>query len=149
MNGHKTVTANFSLTPKVPTKTPTPTPYFFCFVMGTPVMTPAGYTAIEELEKGDTVLSYDHNFQKGVEANVSPIIEANISAIASRQVKELMQVKLADSTTIQVTREHPFYSLDESRYKPIGEFKHGERLARIGLDEELEAIVVVSIKALS
>ena len=29
MNGHKTVTANFSLTPKVLTKTPTPTPVSF------------------------------------------------------------------------------------------------------------------------
>jgi len=56
-------------------------------------------------------------------------------------------VELADGTTIQVTREHPFYSPDESRYKPIGEFKPGEQLARIGQDEKLKAIGVAGVKA--
>ncbi len=58
-----------------------------------------------------------------------------------------MRVELADGTTIQVTREHPFYAPDESRYKPIGEFKPREQLARIGRDGKLEAIVVTAIKA--
>jgi hypothetical protein len=117
--------------------TPTRLPYG-CFVAGTPVLTPNGYVAIEELGKGDTVFSYDHNFQKRV--------EADISAIVSRKVNGLMRVELADGTTIQVTREHPFYSPDESRYKPIGEFKPGEQLARISRDEKLKAIGVAGVK---
>ena len=109
------------------------------FAAGTPILTSNGYVAIEELQEGDTVLSYDHNFQTRV--------EANIAAVVSRQVNGLMRVELANGTTIQVTREHPFYSPDEARYKPIGEFKPGERLGRIGRDEKLETIVVTGIKA--
>jgi len=124
-------------TPIPPRKTPTALPYG-CFVAGTPVLTPNGYVAIEELRKGDTVFSYDHNFQERV--------EADISAIVSRKVNDLMRVELADGTTIQVTREHPFYSPDESIYKPIGEFKPGEKLARIGRDEKLKAIGVAGVK---
>ena len=131
-----------------PTRTPTPTPNLpFCFAAGTPVLTANGLIAIEELQKGDIVLSYDHNFQTRVEANISSLVEANIAAVVSRKVNGLMRVELADGTTIQVTREHPFYAPDESRYKPIGEFKPGERLASIGQDEKLEAIVVTGIKA--
>jgi len=130
-----------------PTLTPTPGLPYGCFVTGTLVLTPTGYIAIEELQKGDTVLSYNHDLQKGVEANFSPLVEANIAAVVSRKVNGMMRVELAGGTTIQVTREHPFYAPDESRYKPIGEFKHGERLGRIGRDDKLETIVVTGIEA--
>jgi len=133
------------VTREVPTRRPTPINPF-CFVAGTQVLTSTGYIAIEELQRGDTVLSYDHNFQTRVEANISPLVDANIAAVGSRQVNGLMRVELADGTTIRVTSEHPFYSPDEARYKPIGEFKIGERLAKIGQDGEQEAVVLVGIE---
>ena len=67
-----------------------------CFVAGTPVHTPNGLMAIEELKAGDAVFTSD-----GVH---------NIKTMSKRKPNALVEVKLGTGETITCTPEHPFFT---------------------------------------
>jgi superfamily II DNA or RNA helicase len=67
-----------------------------CFVAGTPVHTPNGLTAIEELKAGDAVFTSD-----GVH---------NIRTVSKRKPNSLVEVTFDTGETIICTPEHPFFT---------------------------------------
>ncbi len=67
-----------------------------CFVAGTPVHTPNGLRAIDELKAGDAVFTSD-----GVH---------NIKTVSKRKPSALVEVKLETGETITCTPEHPFFT---------------------------------------
>jgi hypothetical protein len=67
-----------------------------CFVAGTPVHTPNGLAAIEELKAGDAVFTSD-----GVR---------NIKTVSKRKPNSLVEVKLETGEIVTCTPEHPFFT---------------------------------------
>jgi superfamily II DNA or RNA helicase len=67
-----------------------------CFVAGTLISTPRGDVPIEEIKAGDVVYNAD-----GV---------GNVEAVSTRLTSELICIELENSTKIQCTENHPFYT---------------------------------------
>ena len=67
-----------------------------CFVAGTPVHTPNGLAAIEELKAGDAVFTSD-----GVR---------NIKTVSKRKPNSLVEIKLETGEIVTCTPEHPFFT---------------------------------------
>ena len=112
-----------------------------CFAAGTPILTTAGYKPIEQLTPDDRLLSYDH--RRG------ELVETAITSSVSHQVQGLMEVHLADDTRIRVTPEHPLYDPYQGRYLPIGDFRVGDRLARMSAGGHWVAVAIEKITELS
>jgi hypothetical protein len=90
-----------------------------CFPAGTPVHTPEGRKAIEQIAVGDRVWSYDHRQLRWVERRVLEVFRhQNQGAMATVRVND---------ETIRATGGHPFWVLD------------GEGLAERRLPERISA----------
>jgi hypothetical protein len=72
-----------------------------CFVAGTPVLTPTGSKAIEELQVGDVVLSRSEHDPNGV-------VEAKMIEAKFVRTAAVMQFRVR-GRVITTTVEHPFY----------------------------------------
>ena len=70
------------------------------FVAGTLVATPNSYVAIEQLQKGDYILSY--NFESAT------FIEDQIIEIKKNTTKKIIQITLGD-VVLEVDPDHKFY----------------------------------------
>jgi hypothetical protein len=70
----------------------------YCFIAGTPVLTPAGYAPMESLRAGDTVCVPD-----GMDT---------VTAVGSRVAPELVRVVMSDGATLTCTPEHPFVAAE-------------------------------------
>ena len=71
-----------------------------CFIAGTPINTPTGCVAIEELKIGDTVVAW--NEEDG------SISESKISQLHKSSSKTII-ISLSNGKNITTTSEHPFY----------------------------------------
>ena len=93
-----------------------------CFPAGTPVLTPNGSVAIEDLKPGDVVLSRD---QDDVNGEIAPqVIEKTFI-----REGELWNLQI-NGQSIRVTANHPLF-VEGKGWIPAGEVVKGDRLATI------------------
>jgi RHS repeat-associated protein len=74
-----------------------------CFAAGTPVLTPDGHKAIEDLKRGDVVLARS-------EDDPNAPIEARMVEEVFRRQAPVMSITIGGQQ-IRLTEEHPFYTL--------------------------------------
>ena len=73
-----------------------------CFVAGTPVLTKEGYKPIEEVKKGDHVLTHTGSFQ-------------SVLMPMKRQAKGIYTIKTQGLPEVKATEEHPFLAVKKTR----------------------------------
>ncbi len=107
-----------------------------CFVAGTPVETPDGLRAIEELKAGDLVLSRD---EKTGAVSAEPLLHTYV-----RLAPSLVDVRITDADgledVVRSTPEHRFWTLDRG-WTEAGSLAPGEAL----LDADGRELAVVSV----
>jgi hypothetical protein len=96
-----------------------------CFVAGTPIKLANGQTkAIEEIQIGDSVKSFDEEKQEFVNGKVTKIFK--------KQALSHLQITLSNGELIEVTEEHPFYTstgwIAAKELKPDSKIKTINRL---------------------
>ncbi|MHC4959830.1 MAG: Hint domain-containing protein [Planctomycetota bacterium] len=79
-----------------------------CIARGTPIATPEGPVAVEELAVGDAVYSFD--------ARAGRVVPARITAIR-KAVRPCIRLEAPSGRWIRATRDHPFLTADGS-YRP-------------------------------
>jgi RHS repeat-associated protein len=93
-----------------------------CFAAGTPVLTPDGHKAIEDLKRGDVVLARS-------EDDPSAPVQARIVEEVFRRSAPVMTITIGGQQ-IRLTEEHPFYTLGRGWVKAhelrAGDWVHGE-----------------------
>ena len=94
-----------SLPPPVP-------PYMTCFAAGTPIDTPSGEHAIEQLAVGDAVWAFDT--ARGVR------VQSRVTAVHHHREGSLGRLTLPSGRELWVTPEHPIYLPEQDRFVPIG-----------------------------
>jgi hypothetical protein len=92
-----------------------------CFPAGTPIATPDGERAIEELAAGSTVLSW--SIDRGAP------VAARVAAVKRRHARELLELTLGDGRTLRVSANHPLFVPARADWVPAGELRPGDRLA--------------------
>jgi hypothetical protein len=95
-----------------------------CFVAGTRIETPQGYLPVEELGLGDPVLSYD--------LDGDTLVNGSVSGIHLYRDREILEAEFDNGVRLWVTEEHPFYSLDQDDWLPIGELEVGTQVLTLG-----------------
>ncbi len=99
-----------------------------CFPPGTPVLTPDGYTSIEELEMGDAVLSYT---EEGLEE------DKVTDTFANEFDGDLVRLRATYLGSITSTPDHPHYGYRAGEgigYHAAEAFEAGDYLARPSSD---------------
>ena len=92
-----------------------------CFVAGTQVTMQSGFTKdIEDLQSGDTVLSYNVNEDAFVDRKVETLLRGTTD--------KLFTIKTENSYFKGVTAEHPFYQPDLNAWTPVHELEEGDRV---------------------
>ncbi len=84
-----------------------------CFVRGTRVLTPSGWRAIEELEVGDEVVSYDTVSKVVLVRKVARLLRSQVSRVARVQAGEL--------AIAGVSLSHPVWDEAARRWTPVAE----------------------------
>lgn len=87
-----------------------------CLARGTRVKTPDGWTPIEELEKGDDVLAWDHGSSDYVKTEVTGTNKAR---------REVVAVAVGNMR-LRMTSDHHVWSPEEQDYKPVGDWVTGD-----------------------
>ena len=99
-----------------------------CFPVGTPVLTPDGYTSIEELKVGDAVLSHAED---GLEKDeVTETFQTPFDG-------ELVRLRATYLGSVTSTPDHPHYGYRQDEgigYHAADEFDAGDYLARPSCD---------------
>jgi len=96
-----------------------------CFTYNTLIDTDKGKMKIGKIveDKLDVkVLSYNHTLKK--------IETKTISRYLYNGYKDVIKIKLSNGEIIECTPDHKFYSITENKYKPIKNFKYGEKLIK-------------------
>lgn len=101
----------------------------YCFIAGTMVMTAVGMKRIEEIKKGDTVLSYDDNAGRYEEM---PVTDTYIN-----ETEELVEIKVGNET-ITCTPGHSF--LTTNGWKKAGDLTINDILKTLGKDQKITKI---------
>ncbi len=70
-----------------------------CFLAGTRIATPEGPVAIEDLQLGQSVLSYDQE--------TGMVVDAVIEMLTNRKVSSYLKVSFPDGRILNVTHDHP------------------------------------------
>ncbi len=91
-----------------------------CFVPGTEISTPSGKVPIQDLKLGDEIFSVNTSSNK--------LVPEKILFIYSIPAVKTMRVVLSSGTVLVVTQEHPFYDPLSKSYKPIKDFKQGDKV---------------------
>ncbi|HNT30081.1 MAG TPA: Ig-like domain-containing protein, partial [bacterium] len=92
-----------------------------CFLAGTPVQTPEGEKAIETLQPGDTVYSYDLGTSQQIVNQVSKLL------VHEKYVQDpLLRVTFADGSSVQVTANHTIYNPEKGIWQSMGDFAVGD-----------------------
>lgn len=105
-----------------------------CFAPGTPVATPDGQRAIEDLRPGDVVLAYDVAARR--------VVPSTVERTKRRTDKRIGTLAFSDGTSVGVTPNHPFYSATARAWVEAGLLAVGDRVLalRSGAVEEVELV---------
>ena len=90
-----------------------------CFAAGTPILTPDGAIAVEEVRAGDLVLSRN-------DADPSGPVEAKVVEELFVTVAPVLELRI-EGRTITTTGGHPFFAQDRG-WVPASELEPGERV---------------------
>lgn len=104
-----------------------------CFLEGTLVKTPTGYTAIEILNVGDEVLSYDFN--------ENCIKEKRIVKLYNNFTYRYYEVKTDGGNSIFATSRHLFWIENEQKWIPTRDLHVGTQLK--GINDELDTVLSI------
>ncbi|MCV6625742.1 MAG: polymorphic toxin-type HINT domain-containing protein, partial [Cellvibrionaceae bacterium] len=110
-----------------------------CFVAGTLVLTPSGAMAIEELNIGDLVQSWDEKSGKVVS---KPITKLFFTPGNTIWTVTLLNTDTGQEEALGTTEEHPFYVLDDG-WTPASQLKPGNKVAKHSSGEGLAGFLVV------
>ncbi len=102
-----------------------------CFPAGTPVLTPTGYTAIDQLHSGDVVVARDASTGLNTTAKVLSLIELPGA--------ERLRLTFASQGALEVTGEHPLYRVG-SGWVPASRLKVGDWLVTHSDQVQITAI---------
>lgn len=102
----------------------------YCFIAGTMVMTAVGMKRIEEIKKGDTVLSYDDNAGR---YEGMPVTDTYIN-----ETEELVEINVGDET-IACTPGHSF--LTTKGWKKAGDLTDKDILKTLGDDQKITEVI--------
>jgi hypothetical protein len=91
-----------------------------CFIAGTAVLTAVGVVAIEAIEVGDLVLSYNEETGENEYKEVVQLFRY--------EKTELIHLKLKDGQEIKATTEHPFYVANEGNWFAAKDLRAGDIL---------------------
>jgi len=108
--------------------------YPSCFVAGTKVSTPSGDKTIETLKVGDEVLSYDHK--------EDVIKSSKVTKVFKHENKKYGELYLSNGVKIQVTPNHPFYSVDKKKYVAVGKLHPKDKLYLRTSDNKMNIVTV-------
>lgn len=84
-----------------------------CFVRGTRVLTPGGWRAIEELEVGDEVVSFDTASKVVLVRRVARLLRSQVSRVA--------RVRAGELAIAGVSLSHPVWDEAARRWTPVAE----------------------------
>lgn len=101
----------------------------YCFIAGTMVMTAVGSKRIEEIQKGDIVLSYDDN--------VGRYEETPVTDVFVNETDELTEITVGDETIV-CTPGHMFLTADG--WKSACDLSEGDVLKTLGRDEKVVGV---------
>lgn len=102
----------------------------YCFIAGTMVMTAVGMKRIEEIKKGDTVLSYDDNVGRYEEM---PVTDTYIN-----ETEELIEIKVGDEI-IACTPGHSF--LTTKGWKKASDLNDRDILKTLVNDKNITEVI--------
>lgn len=102
----------------------------YCFIAGTMVMTAVGMKRIEEIKKGDTVLSYDDNVGRYEEM---PVTDTYIN-----ETEELIEIKVGDEI-ITCTPGHSF--LTTKGWKKASDLNDRDILKTLVNDKNITEVI--------
>ena len=106
-----------------------------CFLKDTLINTGEGQTPIQLLETGSHVLSMGKDGAMHL---------SKVSNILKRQVEEYLILHLSDGTKINVTGEHPFWSVTDRRYVKAETLYPGQGLLKVLPGTEVQTSVFVT-----
>jgi len=90
---------------------------FPCFAEGTLILTYEGYKPIENLKKGDIVLTHKGRWKK-------------ITSTMQRDNAEIYLIKAQGILPTKTTLEHPYYA-NGGEWKTVGELKRGDKISQV------------------
>ncbi|MCX5788451.1 MAG: Hint domain-containing protein [Elusimicrobia bacterium] len=93
-----------------------------CFPAGTKIAAPDGERPIEALRPGDPVFA--------VEPVSGRLLATVVAANSRRGGQTLIQAFVSDGGSVQATAEHPFWDPDAREFRPLGQWKPGQRMLR-------------------
>jgi RHS repeat-associated protein len=103
-----------------------------CFFAGTPVATPKGWKAIEDIKEGDIVYAFDEKTGKTTERHVTEVL---------RNHSYWWVDVSAGGETITATRTHRFWVVEQNGWKEAKSLRAGEHLRRFdGNVVEIESV---------
>lgn len=106
-----------------------------CFIAGTKISTPIGWTAIEKLQIGDLILSFNPETR---EVSKDVVLKTYI-----RQSKTILMT-LENGITIEGTPNHQIYDAKDSLFKRMDSFVVGDEV--LFLDKNLQTKKITSMK---
>lgn len=99
--------------------------FYICFAAGTPVLTPNGSVAIENLKAGDLVLARDEN-------NLEGALEPKVIEKVHRNEAEIVELRI-QGQTLRTTAPHPVF-VHGKGWTPVGELSPGDKLSTSSQD---------------
>jgi hypothetical protein len=99
-----------------------------CFAAGTPILTPTGYTPIEQLKPGDIVINYDEQTNQFKEDYV---IKLHENLVKSTHEK-MYEIQFDNGTVLEVTGNHKF--LTDTGWVRADELTENHNIINYALD---------------
>lgn len=95
----------------------------YCFVAGTPVLTPTGQVPIETLRVGDTVITPEGQ-------------NRILAAACVSRAAEVWEYVFSDGSSFVATSDHPVYVESEKGFVPLDKLRYADILVSISTEQE-------------
>lgn len=107
-----------------------------CFIAGTKILTPEGLRNIEDLEKGDEVLSFDESSGE--------VVVGEIEHTTRTAQHEYGILLLSDGTELSVTANHPFYLPQQKAWLEAARIERGDLLLKVDAESRKSTMVTLA-----
>ena len=109
-----------------------------CFPAGTKVQTLSGEVNIESIKIGDEVLGYDFATGKVTPVHVTRTYVHHHDAT-------LISIALPELPTIEITPEHPLFSVSRNTWITAGALAAGEQIQQLSTKDKVASVVISSV----